>query len=77
MLPTGSRGGARAKYRQRHDLAAGLSPIRESRLARDALPEPLVRSPVIEVPYPLGQHPAQVVLLEDQHMVEALAAEAA
>ena len=42
-----------AKYRERHDLAAGFSAIEESRLARDALPEPLVRPPVIEMACPL------------------------
>jgi len=44
---------------------------------RRFLPQPLVRTMAVVVPHILGQHLAQVLLAEDQHVVQALAAKRA
>ena len=66
-----------AQHRARHDRATRRRVIGQPPLARDALADRLVRTASVEVSHPFGQYPPQVILAEDQHVVEALSAEAA
>jgi hypothetical protein len=65
------------QYGARDDLYAPrwLSPLQG--LARDSLPNSLVRSRMVEVPLILSHHPVQVPLTQDQEMVEAFSPHAA
>ena len=47
-----------AQHREGHDAPAGLYAARPLRLVRDPLPDPLVRSPPVEVSHPFGEHAA-------------------
>ena len=47
-----------AQHREGHDAPAGLYAARPLPLVRDPLPDPLVRSPPVEVSHPFGEHAA-------------------
>ena len=47
-----------AQHREAHDAPAGLYAARPLPLVRDPLPDPLVRSPPVEVSHPFGEHAA-------------------
>ena len=47
-----------AQHREGHDAPAGLYAARLLPLVRDPLPDPLVRSPPVEVSHPFGEHAA-------------------
>ncbi len=55
----------------------GLSAARPFLPARNPLSDPLVRSPSVEVLHPFSEHPAKVLLAEDQDVIETLPAETA
>ena len=47
-----------AQHREGHDAPTGLYAARPLPLVRDPLPDPLVRSPPVEVSHPFGEHAA-------------------
>src|SRR6516162_516838 len=61
-----------AEHRPTDDLADRVGYGRRRRPARRALAQPSMRSPRIEVGDVFVQHPLQVALVEDDHMVQTL-----
>ncbi len=57
------------------DTAVGVGG--QSSAGRDLLRETLVGALGVEVAHVLGKHPLEVTVAEDEHVVEALAADAA
>ncbi len=66
-----------AQHRACQDAPVGLSAARRFLPARNPLSDPLVRSPSVEVLHPFSEHPAKVLLAEDQDVIETLPAETA
>jgi len=58
------------EYRLAQHRAARRTAVRRSR--RHALPEALVRTQFIEIFHVLAEHPQQLSLAENDHVIEAL-----